>query len=58
MTLSRSIIQAACACLAIAISVAPAAQAQTRSAGLLNFSSDGSLVACSNRDSGSVTIMS
>ncbi len=33
-------------------------QAQTRSAGLMNFSSDGSLVACSNRDSGTVTILS
>jgi DNA-binding beta-propeller fold protein YncE len=32
-------------------------QAQTRSAGLLNFSSDGSRVACSNRDSGTVTIL-
>ena len=35
-----------------------AIQAQTRSAGLLNFSSDGSRVACSNRDSGTVTILS
>ena len=32
-------------------------QAQTRTTGLMNFSSDGSLVACSNRDSGSVTIL-
>jgi DNA-binding beta-propeller fold protein YncE len=35
----------------------PAAQGQTHSAGLLNFSSDGNLVACSNRDSGTVTII-
>ena len=34
------------------------ASAQTRSAGMMNFSSDGSLVACSNRDSGTVTIFS
>ena len=34
------------------------AQAQTRSAGLMNFSSDGRYVACSNRDSGTVTILS
>lgn len=34
------------------------AEAQTRSAGLMNFSSDGSRVACSNRDSGTVTILS
>ncbi len=34
------------------------AQGQTRSAGLLNFSSDGSRIACSNRDSGTVTILS
>jgi len=34
------------------------ANAQTRSAGLMNFSSDGSRVACSNRDSGTVTILS
>ena len=33
-------------------------QAQTRSAGLMNFSSDGVCVACSNRDSGTVTILS
>ena len=33
-------------------------QAQTRSAGLMNFSSDGRYVACSNRDSGTVTILS
>ncbi len=32
--------------------------AQTRSAGLMNFSSDGSLVACSNRDSGTVSVLS
>ena len=32
-------------------------EAQTRSAGLMNLNSDGSLVACSNRDSGSVTIL-
>ncbi len=32
--------------------------AQTRSAGLMNFSSDGQSVACSNRDSGTVTILS
>jgi DNA-binding beta-propeller fold protein YncE len=32
--------------------------AQTKSAGLMNFSSDGSLIACSNRDSGTVTIVS
>jgi len=37
---------------------APQLTAQTRSAGLMNFSSDGSLVACSNRDSGTVTIVS
>lgn len=34
------------------------ASAQTRSAGLMNFSGDGSLVACSNRDSGTVTVLS
>ena len=34
------------------------AQAQTRSAGLMNFSRDGRYVACSNRDSGTVTISS
>ena len=34
------------------------ANAQTRSAGLMNFSSDGQYVACSNRDSGTVTILS
>ena len=33
-------------------------KAQTRSAGLMNFSSDGRQVACSNRDSGTVTILS
>ena len=33
-------------------------QGQTRSAGLMNFSSDGLYVACSNRDSGTVTILS
>jgi DNA-binding beta-propeller fold protein YncE/mono/diheme cytochrome c family protein len=32
--------------------------AQTRSAGLLNFNADGSLFACSNRDSGTVSIVS
>ncbi|MFM7036970.1 MAG: hypothetical protein ACKO2L_04540 [Planctomycetaceae bacterium] len=32
--------------------------AQSRSAGLLNFNSDGSRFACSNRDSGSVSIVS
>ncbi len=32
-------------------------EAQTRSAGLMNFSGDGSRVACSNRDSGTVTIL-
>lgn len=37
---------------------ASAAQGQTRSAGLMNFSEDGSHVACSNRDSGTVTILS
>lgn len=58
MTLSRLSIQAALMCLTIAILEGPQALAQTRSAGLLNFSSDGSMVACSNRDSGSVTIMS
>lgn len=35
-----------------------AVTAQTKSAGLMNISSDGSLVACSNRDSGTVTIVS
>ncbi|MEY3459617.1 MAG: Cytochrome peroxidase precursor [Planctomycetota bacterium] len=34
-----------------------AAHAQTRAAGLLNFNSDGSRFACSNRDSGSVSIV-
>lgn len=34
------------------------AQAQTRSAGLMNFSRDGRYVACSNRDSSTVTILS
>lgn len=34
------------------------AQGQTRTGGLLNFNSDGSLIACSNRDSGTVTIFS
>ncbi|MFN6312164.1 MAG: beta-propeller fold lactonase family protein [Planctomyces sp.] len=33
------------------------AHAQTRSAGLLNFNADGSLFACSNRDSGTVSIV-
>ena len=33
-------------------------QAQTRSASLMNFSSDGQFVACSNRDSGTVSIVS
>lgn len=33
------------------------AVAQTKSAGLMNFCSDGSLVACSNRDSGTVTVL-
>jgi DNA-binding beta-propeller fold protein YncE len=32
--------------------------AQTRAAGLLNFRADGQRVACSNRDSGTVTILS
>lgn len=32
-------------------------EAQSQSAGLLNFSPDGRLLACSNRDSGTVTIM-
>jgi len=44
--------------LTTACSVNPAATAQTRSAGLLNFNSDGSLFACSNRDSGTVSIVS
>lgn len=34
------------------------AHAQSRSAGLLNFNADGSLFACSNRDSGTVSIVS
>ena len=34
------------------------ALAQTRSAGLMNFSGDGTRVACSNRDSGTVTVFS
>ncbi len=45
---------------ALTLFVATASQAafaQTRAAGLMNFSSDGSLVACSNRDSGTVTIL-
>lgn len=33
-------------------------EAQTRSASLMNFSSDGQFVACSNRDSGTVSIVS
>ncbi len=49
LTFSLTVITATC--------FPPLLQAQTRSAGLLNFSSDGSLVACSNRDSGSVTIL-
>lgn len=36
----------------------PSASAQSRSAGLMNLNSDGSLIACSNRDSGTVTIVS
>ncbi|MGV2338563.1 MAG UNVERIFIED_CONTAM: hypothetical protein LVR18_32570 [Planctomycetaceae bacterium] len=39
------------------VGTAPAL-AQSRSAGLLNFSSDGTRFACSNRDSGSVSIVS
>ncbi len=47
------------AALATFIMAFPAlGQAQTRSAGLMNFSSDGLYVACSNRDSGTVTILS
>ena len=52
----RLLIAAAIAMLIAGLS-APA-QAQTRSAGLMNFSSDGRYVACSNRDSGTVTILS
>jgi DNA-binding beta-propeller fold protein YncE len=44
--------------IATAGSAIPAAVAQTRSAGLLNFNSDGSRFACSNRDSGTVSIVS
>ncbi len=47
-----------CCALLIAVIVPSLLIAQTRSAGLMNFNSDGSLVACSNRDSGTVTILS
>lgn len=43
---------------AVAVVFASQGNAQTRSAGLMNFSSDGSRVACSNRDSGTVSILS
>jgi DNA-binding beta-propeller fold protein YncE len=42
---------------ALCIGTVPAL-AQSRSAGLLNFNADGTRFACSNRDSGSVTIVS
>jgi DNA-binding beta-propeller fold protein YncE len=42
--------------VAILLTAAPAA-AQTRAAGLLNFNADGSRYACSNRDSGTVSIV-
>lgn len=41
----------------IAILAVDLVQAGTQSAGLMNFSSDGKLLACSNRDSGTVTIL-
>ena len=42
--------------VAMLLTAAPAA-AQTRAAGLLNFNADGSRYACSNRDSGTVSIV-
>ena len=43
--------------LASALSVAPGAAAGTSASGLMDISADGQLLACSNRDSGTVTIV-
>ncbi len=43
--------------LAALLAITEVAIAQSKSAGLMNFNSDGSLVACSNRDSGTVSIL-
>lgn len=56
MTLRR--LQMPAAIVLIVLLWSRPAVAQTKSAGLMNFSSDGSLVACSNRDSGTVTVLS
>ncbi len=46
-------------CIITVVCLLPSSvQAQSKSGGLMNFSSDGSLVACSNRDSGTVTVLS
>jgi DNA-binding beta-propeller fold protein YncE/mono/diheme cytochrome c family protein len=56
MQTSRYLLIQAAILMTMYLSVSPAL-AQTKSAGLMNFSSDGRHVACSNRDSGTVTIL-
>lgn len=45
-------------CVLSVVGLGTSLRADNRAAGLMNFSSDGRLLACSNRDSGSVTILS
>lgn len=54
----KTMLQRSILIVALVVFDAATTHAQTRSAGLLNFSSDGTLVACSNRDSGTVTVFS